>query len=309
MKFPYSADNKRYHTLHWHLLNTFGKKVYKAVIDAGFSCPNIDGTISCGGCAFCLGGSGFFTHDLPTVTKQLCAECERIEKKHGENSAIIAYFQAHTNTYAPLNVLKEKYEEALSFKNVCGISIATRPDCIEEETLNYLCELAKRTYLTVELGLQTANDESAKCFNRGYDFNKFENTFNALKENGIRTCVHIIDGLYGENEDDMIFTAKKLGKMLPDAVKISLLYVLKNTEYENLYTSGKYIPLTKEQYVDIVCRQLTYLPASCVVERITGDGAARDLVAPLWSKNKISVLGAIDKYMAEKDIVQGENFK
>lgn len=309
MSFAYSADNKRYHTLHYHLMNTFGKKVYKAVIDAGFSCPNIDGTISHGGCAFCLGGSGFFTHDLPSVTRQLDAEKERIEKKYGAETAMTAYFQAHTNTYAPLEILKEKYEEALRFKNVCAISIATRPDCIKDETLDYLAELSERTYLTVELGLQTANDKSAKLFNRGYDFYVFENTFKRLKSKKIRTCVHVIDGLFCETKDDMINTAKVLGKLMPDAVKISLLYVLKNTEYERLYATKMYTPLSMEEYVEIVCRQLTYLPASCVIERITGDGAASDLIAPLWSKNKIAVLGAIDKYMAQQNIVQGENFE
>lgn len=303
--FIYSIDNKRYHTLNYHFLKTFGKKLYKASVDARFSCPNIDGTVSHGGCSFCLGGSGFFCKKALSVTEQLTSESCRIEKKHGINAPVIAYFQAHTNTYAPLKVLKEKYEEALSFKNVCGISIATRADCLEDDKIEYLSSLSRKTYLTVELGLQTANDKTAKQFNRGYDFGVFENALKKLQSCGIRTCVHIINGLCGEDENDMLNTAKTLGALMPNAVKISLLYVLKNTGYESLYQKKLYNPLSFDEYIDITCRQLTYLPPNCVIERITGDGIADSLIAPLWSKNKIAVLGGIDKHMAELDIYQG----
>lgn len=308
--FAYSDDNKRYHTLSYHLKHKFGEKVYKAVIDAGFSCPNIDGTLSDGGCSFCLGGSGAFTHGSAlSVTEQLKLENERIIKKYGEEKKLIAYFQAHTNTHAPVDVLREKFYSALELENVCGISVATRPDCLEDEKISLLSELNEKTYLTVELGLQTVSDISAKMFNRGYGFDVFCDAFKRLKNAGIRVCVHIINGLYCEDEDMCINTAKTVGEMGADAVKISLLHVLRGTPYEKLYRDGWYIPLTKEKYIDILCRQLTYLPPECVVERVTGDGAGQHLIAPDWSRDKISVIGGIDKRMAELNLFQGDNFK
>ena len=222
---------------------------------------------------------------------------------------MIAYFQAHTNTHAPLAVLKEKYEEALKFENVVGISIATRPDCLDKEKISFLKQLSSVTYLTVELGLQTVHDISARLFNRCYTYNVFEKTYEKLKENDIRVCVHLIDGLYCENEEMMLETAQTVGLLYPDAVKISLLHVLKNTPYEKLYLDGWYKPLEMEEYIKIVSNQLTYLPVDCVIERLTGDGAKDVLAAPEWSKNKIAVLGGIDKYMAEHNIYQGMNFK
>ena len=303
--FNYSLDNKRYHTLNYHLKKTFGKKVYKAVIDAGFTCPNIDGSVGFGGCSYCLSGAGEFTNDsCLSVTEQLKSEYERISKKHA-HPELIAYFQAHTNTYAPIDVLKEKYEEALSFPYVVGLSIATRPDCIDIKTADLLEDFSKKTYLTVELGLQTANDETAKNFNRGYTFDVFLSAYRLLKERKIRVCIHIIDGLLGETKDDMLNTAKKVGKLKPDAVKIHLLHILKGTGYEKEYIKGRLIPLKKDEYIDIVIGQLEYLPQETVIERITGDGSKENLIAPKWSLDKISVLGAIDKEMAQRNTYQG----
>ncbi len=307
--FKYSSDNKRYHTLSYHLNRKFGEKIYKAVIDAGFSCPNIDGTLSGGGCSFCLGGSGAFTHGSGlSVKEQLMLENERIKNKYGEEKKLIAYFQAHTNTHAPVEVLKEKFYSALDFENVCALAIATRPDCLEDEKIELLSELNRKTYLTVELGLQTVNDLSAKMFNRGYTFDVFSEAFLRLKAKGIRVCVHIINGLYCETSDDCVLTAKTLGAMGVDAVKISLLHVLKNTGYEKLYKDDWYKPMEKDVYIDTVCRQIRYLPPECVIERVTGDGDKENLVAPLWSLNKISVIGGIDKRMAELDIYQGDMY-
>lgn len=303
--FNYTIDNKRYHTLDYHLKKTFGKKVYKAVIDAGFTCPNIDGRVSYGGCSYCLSGSGEFTNDSSlSVTEQLRAEYERISEKH-ENPKIIAYFQAHTNTYAPIEVLKNKYDEALSFPNVIGLSIATRPDCIDEQIADLLSEFSKKTYLTVELGLQTVNDETAKKFNRGYSYDTFLYVYKLLKGRDIRVCIHIINGLLGETKEDMINTAKAVGRLHPDAVKIHLLHILAGTEYEREYKAAKLVPLKKDEYIDVVIRQLEFLPQSCVIERITGDGKKDSLVAPKWSLDKISVLGAIDKEMAQRNTYQG----
>ena len=303
--FNYTIDNKRYHTLNYHFKKTFGKKVYKAVIDAGFTCPNIDGRVSSGGCGYCLSGSGEFTNDSRlSITEQLKKEYERISKKH-ENPELIAYFQAHTNTYAPIDVLRKKYEEALSFSSVVGLSIATRPDCIDEKIADLLEEFSKKTCLTVELGLQTVNDDVAKSFNRGYTYDTFLYAYKLLKERGIRVCIHIINGLLGETKEDMINTAKKVGQLHPDAVKIHLLHILKGTKYEREYNENKLVPLKKDEYIDIVVRQLEVLPQKTVVERITGDGSKQNLIAPKWSLDKISVLGAIDKEMAHRNTYQG----
>ena len=306
--FAYTLDNKRYHTLNYHLIKTFGEKVYKAVIDAGFTCPNIDGKCGYGGCAYCSEGSGEFANDSSfSVTEQLAKEYERISKKH-KNPKLIAYFQAHTNTYAPKDVLKEKYEEALFFTDVVGLSIATRADCIDEEIADLLAEFSQKTYLTVELGLQTVHDKTAREFNRGYSYDVFLKAYKLLKDRNIRVCVHIINGLLNETKDDMVYTAKEVGKLRPDAVKIHLLHIVKGTVYEKLYREDKLIPMTKDGYVDTVSRQLEVLPAETVIERITGDGGRETLVAPLWSLDKISVLGAIDKEMTARNTYQGINF-
>lgn len=303
--FEYTLDNKRYHTLNYHFIKTFGEKAYKAVIDAGFTCPNIDGKCGFGGCSYCADGSGEFTNDATlSVTEQLQKEYDRITKKH-PNPKLIAYFQAHTNTYAPIEVLREKYTEALSFTDVVGLSIATRADCIDEEIAEMIYEFAQQTYLTVELGLQTVNDKTAEEFNRGYDFSVFVKAYKLLKERNIRVCVHIINGLYGETKEDMIETARTVGKLRPDAVKIHLLHIVRGTAYEKLYEQDKLVPMSKDAYVDVVCRQLEYLPPETVIERITGDGGRDTLIAPRWSLDKISVLGTIDKEMAARNTYQG----
>ncbi len=307
--FLYSEDNKRYHTLSYHLKNTFGEKVYKAVIDGGFSCPNKDGTVSFGGCAFCLSGSGAFTKGGIGIREQIKKEQERIEKKIGKTPKMIAYFQANTNTYAPAKVLREKFYEATECENVVGLSVGTRPDCLGDDVLALLSEINKKTYLTVELGVQTTNDKSASLFNRGYETKVFYDAVSRLKKEGIRVLAHIITGLYGEDYKDYIKTAKDLGKLKIDAVKISLLHVLKGTEYERLYNEEKYTPLSKEEYIKAVSNQLTYFAPECVIERVTGDGDRKSLVAPMWSLDKISVLGGIDKYMAENGLYQGMNYR
>jgi len=303
--FTFTLDNKRYHTLNYHFISSFGEKIYKAVINAGFTCPNIDGTAGYGGCSYCLSGSGEFTKDSCfSITEQLKMEYERICKKH-KNPKLIAYFQAHTNTYAPVDILKKKYEEALKFPEVIGLSIATRPDCINEEISDMLLNFSKRTYLTVELGLQTIHDKTARSFNRGYDFDTFMSAYKMLKERNIRVCVHLINGLMNETKEDMIKTAQVVGKLKPDAVKIHLLHILRGTGYERDYQEGKLIPMKKDEYVNTVVRQLEFLPPETVIERITGDGDRKNLIAPRWSLDKISVLGAIDKEMSAQNTYQG----
>lgn len=301
--FKYSLDNKRYHTLNYHLKTLFKTRVFKAVIDAGFSCPNK----KTGGCTYCKEGSGEFTQK-GTITEQLEKERERILSKWGDVK-LIAYFQANTNTYAPLDVLKEKYEEALACPSVVGLSIATRADCLNEDIINYLDNLSKRTYLTVELGLQTIHDKTAEKINRGYDFALFEKAFYSLKEKGIRVVVHIINGLIDETRENMLETARVLSKMEPDGVKIHLLHILTDTRCEKEYNEGKLKTLTKEEYIDITVNQIRHFKEECVIERVTGDGKKESLVAPLWSLDKISVLGGIDKHFAALNACQGDLYR
>ena len=306
--FRYSDDNKRYHTLNYYNKTGFTGKVFKAVIDAGFSCPNKDGTKGTGGCIYCMSGSGYFTKKTDgeiydNVKRQLAAEKERIYKKHPD-SLITAYFQANTNTYAPVATLKEAYTAALDF-GVHGISIGTRADCLPDDVIALLSQINNRTHLTVELGLQTVHDKTAQIINRCYTYDEFLTGYRKLKNAGIRTCLHLIDGLPGETKADMLETAKEVARLHPDAVKIHLLHVNRNTALEQIYLSGNYSPLTRDEYIDIVISQLEYLPADIVIERITGDADKRCLVAPLWSADKTAVLGGIDRQMKLRDTYQG----
>lgn len=289
-------------------MHKFGERVYKAPINAGFTCPNIDGKKGIGGCVYCDGGSGYFTDSkLIPVREQLRHQVDLIHSKHA-NAKINAYFQAYSNTYAEVDLLKERFEPVFDFPEVVAVSIATRADCLNDDVLYYLSKLSSRTSLTVELGLQTVHDITAVKINRGHTFSEFCEGYNSLKTYGIRTVVHIIDGLPGEGSDMMLNTAEVLGKMQPDGIKIHLLHVIRGTALEHIYDMGGYIPLEKEEYVDIVVGQLELLPQETVIERITGDGDKRKLIAPLWSTDKISVLGAIDKLQAQRESYQGKRF-
>jgi radical SAM protein (TIGR01212 family) len=304
--FPCSDDNKRYHTLAYHNRRTFGGRIYKAVLDGGFTCPNLDGIKGTTGCLFCDGGSGAFTQKL-SVTQQLTLEMQRIRRKVPDARAI-AYFQVHTNTYAPVSRLRELYEEALQFPDIIGLSVGTRPDCLPQDVLDYLGDLNRRTYLTVDLGVQTVHDRTAAQFRRGYDFGTFLRGYHALQERGIRTCLHIINGLPDENADAMLETAQVLGQLRPQAVKLQLLHILEGTPYADLWRNGKIPVLSQEAYTDIVVRQLEYFPPETVIERVTGDGEKAKLLAPLWSMDKIRTLGSIDKLQAQRDSFQGCRF-
>lgn len=304
--FKYSDDNKRYHTLSYHNKHTYGGKVHKAAINAGFSCPNIDGTRGIGGCIYCSGGSGYFTaKSIVSVTDQFKAEKARIREKYPD-AKITAYFQANTNTYANVEQLYRLYSEAIE-AGADSISIGTRADCIDSEKAKMISKLP--VPVTVELGLQTVHDKTAVLINRCHTYEEFLNGYNILRSYGIRVCVHIINGLPKENTEMMLGTAEKLGKLRPDGVKIHLMHVISHTRLAELYMSGGYLPMEKEEYIDIVVRQLELLPAETVIERLTGDGDRTTLIAPLWSADKISVLGGIDKRMAQLDTWQGRLYR
>lgn len=300
-------NNQRYYSLSNYYKRTFGARIMKAVIDGGFSCPNKDGTLSHKGCLFCDGGSGYFTHS-GSVTEQLIAESKRIHAKYPD-AKLIAYFQANTNTYAPIEKLKRLYEEAISFPDVVGLSIATRADCISDEILSYLKELSERTRLTVELGLQTIHKSTAEKMNLCCTRELIKKRTLQLKSLGIRVCLHIINGLPGESIDDMLETVNVASSWQPDGVKLQLLHVIKDTPLEQIYKSTGFHILTEEEYVDLIARQIRLLPPETVCERLTGDGDAKKLIAPMWSKNKRHVLNRIAQRLKETNSFQGDDFQ
>ena len=307
-RFKYTSTNKRYHTWDYYLKSVFGEKVAKISLDGGFTCPNIDGTISRGGCIFCSKrGSGDFAMEITgeNLKKQFEAAKNSIRKKWPGINKYIAYFQAYTNTYADIKTLREKYETVLSLENVIGLSIATRADILDKETLEYLDELNKKTFLCVELGLQRSNEKNAELINRGHDFRTFMKAAEQLRERNIRVCVHIINGLPGETYDDMIKTVKDISVLDINAVKIHMLYILKDTPLFKLYEKEKFSVMKREDYIQTVADQIELLPEEVIVERVTGDGKADDLKAPLWSLNKISILNDIDKELVRRNTWQG----
>ena len=308
--FPYSNTNKRYHTLDYFYKNKFGCKVCKISLNAGFTCPNIDGTLGTKGCIYCSkSGSGEFggnkNDDLITQFESV----KKVMDKKWPNSKYIGYFQARSNTYAPLNILKEKYETILKLDNVVGLSIATRPDCISDECLDYLDRLNKKTFLTVELGLQTIHEKTTKLINRCHDLKCFEDMVKKLKQKNIFTVVHIINGLPDETKDMMIETVKYLNNLNIDGIKIHMLSVLKDTPLAKLYEIKPFHLLSEEEYVDIVCDQLEYLKPEIVIQRLTGDPMTDDLIEPLWLPKKTQVLNDIDKEMAKRNSYQGIKVK
>lgn len=306
-KFKYSNSNKRYYTLDYFLKNKFNSKVSKISLNAGFTCPNIDGTKGKGGCIYCSpSGSGDYAGcPNDNLIKQFY-DIKKVMDRKWDNCKYIGYFQAHSNTYAPVNVLKEKYECILNLPNVVGLFIATRPDCISDECLNYLEELSKKTYLTVELGLQSIHEKTAKIINRCHSLKCFEDTLFKLKERGINVVVHIINGLPYETKEDMIETAKYLSKLPIDGIKIHMLHILKNTNLAKMYEKKPFHVLFKEEYIDVVCDQLEYLREDIVIHRITGDPKIEDLIAPTFLTKKFCVLNDIDKEMVKRDIYQGD---
>ncbi|MGL5348370.1 MAG: TIGR01212 family radical SAM protein [Peptostreptococcaceae bacterium] len=309
-KFKYAFDNKRYHTWNYYLRNTFGEKVFKVSINAGFTCPNIDGKVSYGGCTYCSkeGSGDFAGNPKDNLIKQFSDIKEMMHKKW-PTAKYIGYFQAFTNTYAPLEVLKEKYETILELEDVIGLSISTRPDCLADDVVEYLGELNKRTNLWVELGLQTIHDGTSKLINRGHDYNTFLEGLEKLKSKNIKVVVHIINGLPGEDYNMMMETAKAVADMNVDGIKIHLLHVIKDTPMEKMLEKGMLNFMSKEEYIDLVCDQLEILPDTMIVHRLTGDGKRDELVGPIWSLKKWEVLNDIDATLKERNSYQGIKYK
>ncbi len=308
-KFLYTLDNKRYHTYNFFLRNKFGGKVMKISLNGGFTCPNIDGTKGVGGCTYCSSsGSGDFAGNPSLDIHRQFEEVRSVMTNKWEGK-YIAYFQANTNTYAPLSRLKSLYESALAEKDVIGLSVATRADCISEEIADYLKELSERTYLTVELGLQTIHDKTGERINRCHSYEDFLKGYDMIKKRGIPVCVHLINGLPGETHEMMVETAREVGKLRPDFVKLHLLHIIKGTKIAEEYERGEFSLMTLPEYVSVICDQLEVLPAETVIQRVTGDGKKEDLIGPMWSLKKFVVMNEIDKEMVRRNSHQGIYFK
>jgi len=304
---------KPYYSLDAYCKNTFQHKCYKIALNAHMTCPNRDGTLDTRGCIFCsAGGSGDFAVAGSTSIEQQIAEGLSLfgEKKTGEH--FIAYFQAFTNTYAPTDYLEQVYREALDCAKVCGISIATRPDCLPDEVLHLLNRLQQEyphKFIWIELGLQTIHEDTAVFIRRGYPLSCFENAVRKLHSMEIPVIVHVILGLPGETPKHMLETIDYLNQLQPSGIKLQLLHVLEHTDLASHYRNGDFQTLTKEEYLDILIQCLTHLSPDIVIHRVTGDGPKELLIAPKWSCNKRDVLNSLHKQMREKNAYQGKDYK
>lgn len=297
-------DNKHYYTLNNFYRDKFGSKVFKISLDAGFTCPNKDGSISTGGCIFCQ-SAPYIGNKNESLLEQFDNVRAMLHKKWPDAKYIV-YLEANTNTYAPLDKLKSIYEPLIKLPNVVGLNIGTRCDCISDEVLDYLEDLSKRTYLTIELGLQSSYEKTLKLINRGHTVKQFTDMVNKLKMRDINVVVHIINGLLGESSEDMIETAKYVNSLKIDGIKIHMLYLEKGTKLSKMYESNPFHILSKDEYIEIVAKQLQELNSSIVIHRITGDPDKNKLIAPDWLVKKFCVLNDIDKYLKANDIYQGK---
>ena len=304
--FKYSNSNKRYHTLDYFYKHKFGCKIAKISLNGGFTCPNKDGTKGVGGCIYCSKlGSGDYAGKLNKTLTEQFFDIKNIMDKKWQNTKYIGYFQANTNTYAPVSELKKKYEEILKIDRVVGLNIATRSDAIDSHCLDYLEELNKKTFLNIELGLQTIHEETNKLINRGETLEEFETMVNKLRSRGINVIVHIINGLPYETKEMMLETVKYLNKLDIQGIKIHMLHIIKDTKLADLYKEKPFHVLTRDEYVDIVCDELELLRPEIVINRITGDPNPDELIEPKWLIKKFGVLNEIDKEMARRNSYQG----
>ncbi len=298
---------KRYHSFNQHLRSVFGEKVFKVPLDAGFTCPNRDGTLGREGCIYCSArGSGDFAGEKELSIPEQFEQSRSMMTQKWPKANYIAYFQAYTNTYAPLERLKEIYGQVLKLPGVVGIAIATRPDCLAEDVLDYLEELNRSTYLWVELGLQSIHQKSLDWIGRGHDYAIFLKELTELTQRGIQVCGHIILGLPSENKEDMLATAHAMAALPMQGIKLHLLHVLKGTPLAKIYQSDPFPLLAKEEYITLIVDVLELLPTDMTIHRLTGDGPPNDLIAPLWSRKKWEVLNAIDAELERRDSWQGK---
>lgn len=304
---PMMFGDKRYHSWNFHLRQEFGEKIFKIPLDAGFDCPNRDGSVASGGCTFCSErGSGDFAGDRKD---DLITQFNTIKAKMHEkwpNGKYIGYFQAYSNTYAPVEELREMFEVILEQEGVIGLSIATRPDCLPDDVVEYLGELNKKTYLWVELGLQTVHERTADLINRAHDYQTYVDGVEKLRKHNIKICSHIINGLPLETPAMMMETAKEVAKLDVQGIKIHLLHLLRKTAMVKQYEKGMLEFMSSEEYIKLVCDQLEVLPPEMVIHRLTGDGPPDLLIGPMWSLNKWEVLNGIDAELKRRNSQQGK---
>ncbi|MBQ7714424.1 MAG: TIGR01212 family radical SAM protein [Clostridia bacterium] len=307
--YPFSDSNKRYQTYDYYLRRLFGGKCAKISLDAGFSCPNIDGTVSRGGCIFCKNGSSG-AEPGETLREQYRRGKEVMTRKW-RCERFIPYLQAHTNTYAPIDVLQKVYREAASLEGAVMLDIATRADCLSDEVLTLLREVSETIPVTVELGLQSTNDETAERINRGHTFAGFLEGYGKLRSlcGNISIGIHLINGLPGETHEEMVKSASDVASLRPDSVKLHLLHVIEGTRLARDFLSGSYVPMELHEYVSVVCDQLEVLPPECAIGRVTGDAKIGELLAPKWSARKTAVANEIDKELYRRQTYQGIYFK
>ncbi|MGC3349196.1 TIGR01212 family radical SAM protein [Enterococcus faecalis] len=308
--FPYSDDpNKRYHTWNYALRQQFGEKIFKVPIDGGFDCPNRDGTVAKGGCTFCsVSGSGdMIVAPSDPLPLQFQKEIQLMHQKWPTVDQYIVYFQNFTNTHAPVDVIRHRFEQVVNEKGVVGLSIVTRPDCLPDEVVNYLAELNERFYLWVELGLQTTFEETSAAINRAHDYQTYLDGVAKLRKHGIRVCTHLINGLPGETPAMM---RENVRRTIQDSdiqgIKLHLLHLMTNTKMMRDYNEGRLQLMSKEAYVSVICDQLEMIPPEIVIHRLTGDAPFETIIGPMWSLKKWEVLNAIDAEMKRRNSYQGK---
>ena len=305
--FPYSNDNKRYNTWNYYLKNRFGKKIAKVPLDGGFTCPNRDGRCGVGGCTFCTSsGSGEFAGDRLDPLLIQYEKGKEMMKHKWPQADFIPYFQNYTNTYGPLSRIQQCIIPFLELDDVAAIAIATRADCLEQDVIDWLAECCSKKEIWVELGIQSVHDETAVAVNRGHNYAQVIDTCNRLSKTPLKICVHLINGLPGETEEMMLESARKVNELPIHAVKIHMLHLMKNTVMARQYEQHPFPILTRDQYVSLVVRQLELLRPEIILQRLTGDGADSELIAPLWTVKKTIVLNEIDKLMVKEDTWQGK---
>lgn len=304
----FNGTDKRYNQFSAYLKNRYGAKVYKITIDAGFSCPNRDGHISTGGCIFCdEGGSFSQAHsNRLSVEEQVIVGAQTLATRF-KAQKFMSYFQAYSNTYKPVNELEKIYSSSLKYKDVVGLSIGTRPDCIDEDKLKLISSYKDDYYTWIEYGLQTIHDKTLKKINRGHDFDTFLRAYEKTKEYGINVCVHVIFGMW-ETHDEMMQTAQKLAELGVDGVKIHMLVALEGTKLANMYKNNEIDFMSEEDYINTVCDFLEYLPQSTTIHRLAGNGLKKELIAPRWIGKKLDCLNKIDREFLRRNSWQSYKY-
>lgn len=299
---------KKYYDLNSYFRNLYGVRVQKVTVDAGFTCPNRDGNVGHGGCIYCNpkgSGTGSFQKGI-SITDQIESSKIRVKRRY-KNSKFLAYFQSFTNTYGPVEKLKRIYDEALSVDDVVGLSIGTRPDCVDKEKISLLQSYTEKNLIWIEYGIQTIHDRSLSLINRGHDYKTFEDAVVLTRNRGIKICAHIILGIPGETREDMLATANEMARLKIDGVKIHLLYVVKDTRLHGMYDNGDFKCLTQDEYIELTCDFLERLPKETVIQRVTGDPHPEELVAPMWPlTTKAQTITRINQTLLDRNSYQGK---